>query len=35
MAIFAEIEPLSLNGRVINALNDAFFAGDLKPGESR
>jgi DNA-binding GntR family transcriptional regulator len=34
MATFAEIEPLSLSDRVINALKDAFFAGQLKPGDA-
>jgi hypothetical protein len=29
MPTFAEIEPLSLSDRVINALKDAFFAGEL------
>jgi DNA-binding GntR family transcriptional regulator len=33
MPTFAEIEPLSLSDRVINALKDAFFAGELKPGD--
>jgi DNA-binding GntR family transcriptional regulator len=33
MPNFAEIEPLSLSDRVINALKDAFFAGELKPGD--
>jgi len=33
MATFAEIEPLSLSDRVINALKDAFFSGQLKPGD--
>jgi DNA-binding GntR family transcriptional regulator len=33
MATFAEIEPVSLSDRVINALKDAFFAGQLKPGD--
>src|ERR1700689_449050 len=33
MAPFAEIEPLSLSDRVINALKDAFFSGQLKPGD--
>jgi DNA-binding GntR family transcriptional regulator len=33
MATFAEIEPLSLVDRVINALKDAFFSGQLKPGD--
>lgn len=31
---FSEIEPLSLNERVMNALRDAFFSGDLKPGDA-
>jgi DNA-binding GntR family transcriptional regulator len=34
MPTFAEIEPLSLSDRVINALKDAFFAGELKPGDA-
>src|SRR6202167_2541631 len=34
MHTFAEIEPLSLSDRVINALKDAFFAGELKPGDA-
>src|ERR1700733_10997335 len=34
MPPFAEIEPLSLSDRVINALKDAFFAGELKPGDA-
>lgn len=34
MPTFAEIEPLSLSDRVINALKDAFFAGQLKPGDA-
>jgi DNA-binding GntR family transcriptional regulator len=33
MATFAQIEPLSLSDRVINALKDAFFSGQLKPGD--
>jgi DNA-binding GntR family transcriptional regulator len=32
--LFAEIEPVSLKDRVINALKDAFFAGQLKPGDA-
>jgi DNA-binding GntR family transcriptional regulator len=31
---FSEIEPLSLSERVMNALKDAFFSGDLKPGDA-
>ena len=31
---FPEIEPLSLSDRVINALKDAFFSGQLKPGDA-
>ncbi len=31
---FPEIEPVSLKDRVINALKDAFFSGQLKPGEA-
>jgi DNA-binding GntR family transcriptional regulator len=31
---FQEISPLSLSDRVINALKDAFFAGQLKPGDA-
>ncbi len=31
---FSEIEPLSLSDRVINALQDAFFSGQLKPGDA-
>ena len=34
MATFTEIAPLSLSDRVINALKDAFFAGQLKPGDA-
>ena len=34
MPTFAETEPLSLSDRVINALKDAFFAGELKPGDA-
>jgi DNA-binding transcriptional regulator YhcF (GntR family) len=34
MPTFAEIEPISLSDRVINALKDAFFAGELKPGDT-
>src|SRR5580692_10619434 len=34
MPTFAEIEPLSLSDRVINALKDAFFSGRLKPGDA-
>jgi DNA-binding GntR family transcriptional regulator len=34
MPTFAEIEPLSLSERVINALKDAFFAGELRPGDA-
>jgi DNA-binding GntR family transcriptional regulator len=34
MPTFAEIEPFSLSDRVINALKDAFFAGELKPGDA-
>src|ERR1700739_3170727 len=34
MPTFAEIEPVSLSDRVINALKDAFFAGELKPGDA-
>jgi hypothetical protein len=33
MPTFAEIEPLSLSDGVFNALKDAFFAGELKPGD--
>jgi DNA-binding GntR family transcriptional regulator len=33
MATFTEIAPLSLSDRVINALKDAFFSGQLKPGD--
>jgi DNA-binding GntR family transcriptional regulator len=33
-ATFSEIEPLSLTDRVINALKDAFFSGELKPGDA-
>src|ERR1700683_5472940 len=33
MPTFSEIEPFSLRDRVINALKDAFFAGELKPGD--
>jgi DNA-binding GntR family transcriptional regulator len=31
---FAEIAPLSLSERVSNALKDAFFSGQLKPGDA-
>jgi len=31
---FNEITPLSLSDRVSNALKDAFFAGELKPGDA-
>ncbi|HMF76573.1 MAG TPA: GntR family transcriptional regulator [Bryobacteraceae bacterium] len=31
---FPELEPVSLKDRVINALKDAFFAGQLKPGDA-
>ncbi len=31
---FAELEPLSLKDRVLNALKDAFFSGELKPGDA-
>ena len=31
---FSEIEPLSLSDRVINALKDAFFSGQLQPGDA-
>lgn len=31
---FTELAPLSLSDRVSNALKDAFFAGELKPGDA-
>src|ERR1700683_1715228 len=31
---FTEIAPLSLSDRVSSALKDAFFAGELKPGDA-
>src|ERR1700686_2562327 len=31
---FSEIAPLSLSDRVSSALKDAFFAGELKPGDA-
>ena len=31
---FVKIEPVSLKDRVINALKDAFFSGQLKPGDA-
>jgi len=34
MPSFSEIEPVSLKDRVIEALKDAFFRGDLKPGDA-
>ena len=34
MANFTEIEPRSLSDRVIDALKDAFFSGELKPGDA-
>jgi DNA-binding GntR family transcriptional regulator len=30
--LFTEIEPISLTDRVLNALKDSFFSGELKPG---
>ena len=34
MPTFAEIEPVSLKDRVINALKDAFLEGQFKPGDA-
>jgi DNA-binding GntR family transcriptional regulator len=34
MPSFAEIEPLSLRDRIVNAIKNAFFAGELKPGDA-
>src|ERR1700689_3622556 len=34
MANFSEIEPRSLSDRVVDALKDAFFSGELKPGDA-
>jgi DNA-binding GntR family transcriptional regulator len=34
MPSFAEIEPLSLRDRIVNAIKSAFFAGELKPGDA-
>jgi len=32
--VFKQIEPISLRDRVLNALKDGFFSGELKPGDA-